>query len=182
MDNFFDYIIIIFFIVGAIVSLLRSKKKKEAEAQKRAAGSEEPDVPTQRAASEQVAAQKRKVLDPFEEKEYEQEKQSYSFQDFTSEVDNYFEAALKKSQEAESGAAQPVAKSQTTVVSQARPKPAEKPDVSLKESTIVDIHDQQGKVHNERTENIRRKIRNTTELRELILISEILNKPKAMRK
>jgi len=194
MDSFFDYIVIIFFIVSAIASMLKSKKKKEQEAQQQAVSAEEQAVPTQTTASQPVRAEKKRVIDPFEDSEmfggkkqnaqaYQQKKQGYSFKELKSEVDKYFEDALLKSQEAETVIPQPAAKSQSSVISQ--PAPSKKPEVrhtSLKERTIMDIHVQPGKSSNKRAENIRGKIRNNTELKDMIVISEILGKPKALRK
>lgn len=205
MDNFFDYIVILFFVVTAIASFIKSKKKKEQEKQQQASSPEVQRIPTQRTETEPVKSEKQTVIDPFEETElfgggkqkeqaYQQEKQSYKFQDFKSEVDKYFEEALMKSQEAEkvtqSSEEGPVRRSDLyeagSSISQPQPLPKPPPDSiphsSFKKSAIVDIHTQQGIISNKRAHDIRKRIRNTYELRDLIVISEILGKPKALRK
>lgn len=215
MDNFFDYIVIIFFIGVAIASIFKKKKKAQEKALANAQSDQQPiqrisqpeaeSFPTQ--GTEPVITEKRKVLDPFEEPdpfgdrtqkepEYQEEKQSFTFKDLRSEVDKYFEEALLKSQEAESGTLQPDTKShpkplarrssmQSSEDGSPKPQPLTQSDIShtlVKKSAIVDIHLQTKRIKNIRAENIRSKIRNNAELKDMIVISEILGKPKALRK
>ena len=127
-------------------------------------------------------------MDPFADKDIQStsrqeelksdpDKRGYTFQDLKSEVDKYFEEALLKSQHAEVVPEPPKPVPPTL----AQHKSDAIPKSSVKKSQIVDIHTEKGKVKNRRAEDIRKRVRDTHELRDLIVINEILNKPKALR-
>jgi hypothetical protein len=206
MDNIFDYIVIIFFVVSAIASLLKKKKKALEED---SGDTQTGQQPAQRTPSPQVRsipsqkpvqAQKLKVLDPFEEfdpfinrkaeESYPQEKKASKFQEFKSEVDNYFEEALKKSMEAEKGIPQAPARRSNERIKAERVPPGRsrtktKSDTSRstgKKGSIMDVDRENLHMENKRATDIRERVKNTTELRNLIVISEILQKPKALRR
>ena len=175
MDNIADYIIIVFFIASALVSLLKRKTDKQKGQEKQSEMAN--PIPQQRKpvqVSTRTQENPRKVTDPFEDiinifgnyQKKEEEK---------SEVDKYFEDALKKSEEFHEPVHKPVQETRRTSFSGSRnvAKPVTV-DLAAKGQEIVKI--------NKRAEAIKSKLKNTSSMRELILINEILGKPKALRR
>jgi hypothetical protein len=197
MDNLFDYIVILFFIISAIASMFKSKKKEEAKraAQAKTEGSlsrpqssEPVKTDYQPYESKSASTAKSNVLDLFDEKDDDRSlgnenlgsdhsKRGYTLKEMKSEVEKYFEEALLKSQLAE----EPVPPPEPVSPPKVEQKSYTAPKSSFRKSSIVDVNRERIVYKNQRAEDIRRRIKNTTELRDLIVINEILNKPKALR-
>lgn len=166
MDNIVDYIVIIFFIVSALGSLLKKKSDKK-ERQKPA------DMQKDKALRKREAAMKReevrrRPIDPFEE----------VMDIFTggqkkskSEVDDYFEDAIQKSEKYLKPVEKVADKRIATRTKAMEFKPVEKMKKLDNKLYII----------NQRAVEIRNKLKNKSDVRELIIINEILNKPKAYR-
>ena len=106
-------------------------------------------------------------------------KLGYSLQEMKSEVERYFEEALLKSQLAEE--LPPPPEPAPAPKSVTKHKSDAVPESSFQDSTFVDIHSSKTQLRNRR-EEILRRIRNPQELRDLIVVNEILSKPIILRK
>lgn len=171
MDNIVDYIVIIFFIVSALASLLKKKKTEEQKKMKQPAGPHQREMKRE-PIPVKVEQPKRQPVDPFEE-----------IADFLkghgdkrkSEVDQYFEQAIKKSEEYIRPAQK---KEYTSINDRSRTSRMSKEVKPLESITILKKEEYKT---NKRARDIRDKLKNPKQIRELIIINEILNKPKALR-
>jgi hypothetical protein len=166
MDNITDYIIIIFFIVSALASLLK-KKADQNKTQKQAGET------NQQPAKLRVEQKPQHTTDPFED--MINILQGREKQVKVSEVDKYFEDAIKNS----GNYVKPEPKRDSAYLEKANIKQQKKKDDLQK---IYDNLGVQKQAFNKKALEIRSRLANRQNIKDAILLNEILSKPKAMRK
>ena len=174
MDNIVDYLIAGFFIISFLSSLFKKKKAKE---------NPNKDIEKVPANSQQeVKERKQKGKNPFEEffkvinEELDNAKKDISH----SEVDEYYEKAFQKSDNAK------IADQETSHYSQ----PDSVPELSraAKESTISiesysdSVQDTKEKHESRKAKEISTRLSKKDSIREFIIMNEILGKPKALQR
>lgn len=185
MENIGDYIIILFFIVSAIASLIKKKKKPEENQEDTSAGD---------------STGKPGTNDPFEETSVIFEKGG---EDELSEVDRYFEEAIKKSRKSETqshGYNEPdISASEEAIfknseVSQKLNEYASKFSEKSHAERMQDIRStaykdyllekksQDKKRLNNSAQRIIDRLNSPRDLKDIILFNEVINKPVALRR
>lgn len=207
MDNLFDYLIILFFIVSALTSLLKKKKpQNQQDKASEAARKEEIRVKHEQMRQEPGTKTMRRSLDPFDTdvNVFGQPKQT----DEKSEVDRYFEEALKKSGQQDTSMQKPVevddefhdatekksAQEKVTALTSIKSEYLEAQKRRSLEDRMRDIR-QSGIDYdidelkketdfrlNTRAAKVKELLKNKQNLREIIIVNELLNKPKALRR
>lgn len=204
MDNLFDYIIIIFFIVSALGSLLKKKQQKtgqQSTADRRSTleRKQPPGYSQKYGNTARYDGRKSKPLDPFETGiDLFGESKNGS----RSEVDEYFEKAIRRSELERREIAPEQSKSEEFVdAEKSKKKYSDKlvsqyletqKSKSLDErmrdirQSIRDEDDMQIKYDGEKKSRDKAlqlitKLKSTTNLRELVIFKEILDRPKAFK-
>ncbi|PKL89132.1 MAG: hypothetical protein CVV23_06885 [Ignavibacteriae bacterium HGW-Ignavibacteriae-2] len=187
MDNIVEYLVILFFIVSALSSFFKKKptsntEQNDGEKQKSKKsidlgkilfpdeiyGTDKPEQ-DKSARYKYDSGDPSKSADPFDESaDVYNEHAQYKPQKL-SEVDSYFEEAIKRSAQSAQ------TKSYTRRIKTSR----ESRNDDEEPKTIGSL---ESKYTIKRRNDIKLKLKNTNELRDLIIINEILNKPIALRK
>jgi len=180
MENIVDYLIVLFFIISFLSSFFKKKKKPIAksskatqqpvvELQKEKVREEKPvenkPQPQKKSALEEILKAMLEVPQPIEEK-VEEEK---------SEVDAYFEEALKNStmmeEESYYKETQPVEQT-----------PKETIEYQENQNTYLNTILENHKKHtNQKAMKIKNDLLNSQKLKEYLVMNEILGKPLALR-
>ncbi len=171
MDNIVDYLVILFFIISGLASLLKKKKTEENQkAQRQGTNSEPRPVERRRPQLQQKPA--KRPVDPFEEIS-DMIRQNVGKK--KSEVDQYFEQAIKESEQN----LPPVQKKKyASIDERSRTNRMAAENKQLKDLEVLKKAES---TINKRAREIRDKLKDVNQVRELIIINEILNKPKALR-
>lgn len=166
MDNAFEYVIILFFIFSILQSIL-GKKKKE---QKNAENSSGAEVPRPQRRNTQtledlfgINLPKTPDYESDIKYEFPEKKPSVTW-DPASEFRDIHGTLPKPIPDIDFD------------------KPQSKSFVEQKRTEMAQINYEQIKVTNKLADSIRSKLKNPQSIREIILISEILNKPRALRR
>lgn len=168
MDNFFDYIIILFLIYGVYKSLVNKKKKTGEE-------TEAEDFESAQASTQK---RKRTVLEeilgvpPIEPDPVEPESGPKSYQEEYSSWDPEQEFSNKQNPDPQFKQEVQIQKQTTQRIVQDAPE---------KVNQILPIEEVEISTELEKINELKEKLLNPSELRDYILVSEILNKPKAFQ-
>ncbi len=200
MDNIFEYIIILFFIISALSSAFKKKPKaKQKEPEQRQAQSpgksrhQEPADEEESFSFEDIfeirGSKKQKPNDPFEER---------------SEVDRYFEEALKRSQTGKQKvenkenefldpAKQKIEKKEREygqfdqyVLGRYSSKSVEERMEAIRNAAKADYA--KDKIENEKKtaagfeHTVLKRLKNKKDLRDAVILNEVLGKPRALRR
>ncbi|MBU1097117.1 MAG: hypothetical protein KKB34_11600 [Bacteroidetes bacterium] len=187
MDNIVEYLVILFFIVSALSSFFKKKQnsKTEPDAEEKPKSKKSIDLgkilfpdeiygdgkPQQDESAQYKydSADPSKSADPFDESaDVYNEHTKYKPQKL-SEVDSYFEEAIKRS-----------AQSAQTKSYTGRTKTSR--EIRKIDEESKTIGSSESEYSTKRRNDIKLKLKNTNELRDIIIINEILNKPIALRR
>jgi len=181
MDNIVDYLVILFFIITFIASAFKKKKKSDAKLEEQQSqGRISDNLDSEQDGRKSVKPQEQKVINPLEE--------FFKFQTIiqpepqkpVSEVDAYFEEAQKRSAELEAVKEKEELRSikSDEMKLEAHRKVREKSRNDFAKLNQMDIE----KRTNRRAIAIKEKFKNSNTIRDFIIVQEILNKPKALRR
>lgn len=170
MDNIVDYLVVGFFIISFLSSIFKKKKPKNSSA--------DIEGPAQKSKLERS----RKAKNPFDEFFNQIEKKVIEATETNevnnqSEVDEYYQAALKNSEEAE-----------VNIKSREFKEPIPLESLPKTENVIaIKSYADSVKLNKTRHENkkaneLKKKLRTTSSIRDYILLNEILGKPKALQR
>lgn len=167
MDNVVDYLIVLFFIISFLSSVFKKKKK---QAQKDVVVQNKPIV--RRENSKKVIEQKTTTSkkSAFEEIFKAILEVPQPVENPKSEVDAYFEEAIKNSEMIEAG------------INQDAPELKKVHPLERKANTYTDAIKDIKYQHSSRKANkIKERLKNNTTIKEYIIINEVLGKPIALR-
>jgi hypothetical protein len=152
MDNLFDYLIILFFIFSAFGSLFKKKPQQKAGTAK---------TQTLKRDKNYTMNPERVYKDPFDidsPKPTETDKENYNYFDSLSTKEDSFEKSVEFSE------------------------PVKTPEEKQTTAKKIKVRSDENILYaSELKSDIKRKLKNINSVREAILLSEILNKPKALR-
>ncbi|MCK5086223.1 MAG: hypothetical protein KAQ90_01830 [Melioribacteraceae bacterium] len=181
MDNIVDYLVILFFIITFLASAFKKKKKNDAKLVEQQSRERVLDnLDSEQESRKSVKPREQKAINPLEE--------FFKFQTIIqpepqkpkSEVDAYFEEALKRSAELEASKEKKELRSikSDEINLEAHRKVREKSRSDFAKLNQMDID----KRTNKRAIEIKEKFKNSNTIRDFIIVQEILNKPKALRR
>jgi len=173
MDNIVDYLVVLFFIVSFLSSIFKKKKAKANT-----------EVDTQKQTIEKPTAIEKKstgnIFDSFIKSvndELEKAKQETA----RSEVDEYYEQAMRKSVENEVSINNSYRQSEYIEPLMAKKKKSEKEKIAIK-SYSDSLKLMKEKHESKKAKEIRNSLRQSNSIKNFIIVNEILGKPKALQR
>lgn len=176
MDNIVDYLIVGFFVISFLFSIFKKKKKVDTKSPK--------SVKTASDSNQQrVPEREPKAKTPFEDffKSINEELANTKKEVSHSEVDEYYEQAMRNSDDAEM--------SSRNTLQQGKPSSLIPDTVRMKKEKTISIKSYSESMQfskeqreSKKAKDIKKSLSETDSIRDFIIINEILGKPKALQR
>jgi hypothetical protein len=175
MDNIVDYLVVLFFIISFLASIFKKKKNTPV------AKSEDKILKTQ--IQNPNIVEKKKAANPFEDffKSINDEIVKAKAETTRSEVDEYYENAMQKSADVNYTYQSDYKQREYIEPVPEQKFPIDKLGMSIK-SYDESLKQTKEKHESKKAKEIRNRLKQNTSIKDFIIISEILGKPKALQR